>query len=65
MSRKKDVLNRNDIIVGNEYRLTYPTSNKRKPVITVLSIDLVGDCQVQFKNNKKDSYHCSWLKKIE
>ena len=40
--------------------------NYDKPkIVKALNCDAVGDCTIQFKNNKKDVYHCSLLEEIK
>lgn len=55
------MLNINNVIVGKKYVLTY---NDKRVVCTVLSIDDVGDCEIKYANGKKDTFHYSWLEKI-
>ena len=50
-----------DVEIGKEYMLNY---DKTK-IVKVLNCDAVGDCTIQFKNNKKDVYHCSLLEEIK
>lgn len=56
-------MNKHDIIIGNEYELVYDIHNHKK--VRVVSIDGLGDCTVQFSNNRKDVYHSTWLQEIE
>jgi len=51
-----------DLIIGKEYLLAYDEKNPK--IVKLLYVDGVGDCDIQFKNNKKDCYHCSYLLEI-
>ncbi len=46
-----------DVEIGKEYILNYDDPK----VVKVLDCDAVGDCTIQFRNNKKDIYHGSLL----
>ena len=50
-----------DVEIGKEYILNYD----KPKIVKVLNCDAVGDCTIQFKNNKKDVYHCSLLEEIK
>ena len=50
-----------DVEIGKEYMLNYD----KPKIVKVLDCDEVGDCSIQFKNNKKDVYHCSLLEEIK
>ena len=50
-----------DVEIGKEYILNYD----KPKIVKALNCDAVGDCTIQFKNNKKDVYHCSLLEEIK
>ena len=50
-----------DVEIGKEYMLNYD----KPKIVKALNCDAVGDCTIQFKNNKKDVYHCSLLEEIK
>ena len=55
-------MQKHEIEVGREYECTYPNASRRTAlVVTVISIDGVGDCVVKLKNGKRELYHCAWL----
>ena len=55
-------MNKWDIIIGEKYRLDYPS--KKDLICKVISMDQWGDCNIIFLNGKKDCYHCTNLKKF-
>ncbi len=58
-------MERNKVILNQKYRITYKDCHNDKKhegkTVTVLNIDLNGDCELQFSNGRKTHYHCSYL----
>lgn len=52
----------NEVEEGKYYKLTYP--NKEK-IVKLIYKFWDGDCEIAFKNGKKDRYHVHWLEPIE
>jgi hypothetical protein len=50
-----------EVVIGETYKLNYP--GKEGLICKIVSMDIWGDCDIVFKNGKKDCYHFSCLDK--